>query len=188
MTNNNFFSDFPNISWIDVETNGLDNQKNSLFEVACIVTDRNLNILDEEGYSATIYYPKQEISILRDQTDPYVVEMHERTGLWDRLLTGKPMEVVDSQLHEYMSQFTSPHDSWLGGNSITLDRNFLQVNLPNSFNHLHHRSIDVTSVNALARAWFGITYEKKTLHTAFSDITESIEELRFYKENIFKKH
>jgi oligoribonuclease len=186
MTNNDFFENFPNITWIDVETGGLDESKDNLYEVAALVTDRNLNILDPEGFNMVVRYPKEQIESLRNASVPFVQDMHDRTGLWERLPDGVPLAEVDTKLHEYISQFAEPKASWFAGNSITLDRNFLRANLPQSFGHLSYRSIDVSSIGGLARAWYGLGYEKKLLHSAFSDIMESIEELRFYRENIFK--
>lgn len=185
MTNDNLFENFPNITWIDVETGGLDESKDNLYEVATLVTDRNLNILDPEGFKMVVHYPREELEALRNASVPFVQDMHEKTGLWDRLSSGTPLAEVDTQLHEYIAQFSEPGTSWLGGNSITLDRNFLRANLPQSFGHLSYRSVDVSTVAGLAKAWYGLSYEKKLLHSAFSDITESIAELRFYRENIF---
>jgi len=186
-TKDDLFGNFPNITWIDVETGGLNENKDALFEVAALVTDRNLNILDTNGFNMVIHYPQEQIEALRNASDPFVQQMHDATGLWNRLPEGTPMEEVDAKLHEYISQFSEPRTSSLGGNSITLDRNFLRANLPLSFGHLSYRSLDVSSFSAVAKAWYGVTYEKKLLHSAFSDITESIEELRFYRENIFKE-
>lgn len=183
---NNFLENFPNITWVDVETGGLDESNDRLYEVAALVTDRNLNILDPEGFNMVVHYPKEEIESLRNASVPYVQEMHDRTNLWERLPEGTPLAEVDKKLHEYISQFSKAGTSRLGGNSITLDRNFLRANLPASFGHISYRSIDVSSIAGLANAWYGVAYEKKLLHSAFSDIKESIEELRFYRDTIFK--
>ena len=135
-----------------------------------------------------VRYSEEQAQTLRDTVHPVVRDMHDATGLWERLPLGSPLTEVDAKLHEYISQFSAPRASWLGGNSITLDRNFLRANLPQSFSHLSYRSIDASTVGGLAKAWFGVTYEKKLLHSAFSHIMESIEELRFYRETIFKPH
>lgn len=185
-SNNTFFENFPNITWVDVETGGLDENTDPLLEVAALVTDRNLNILDPDGFNMVIHYPQEQVASLKAACNPYVQEMHEKTGLWERLPDGTPLEQVDSKLHEYISQFSEPGKSYLGGNSITLDRNFLRAYLPTSFGHLSYRSFDVSTVAGLAQAWYGVKYEKKLLHAASSDIMESIEELRFYRENIMK--
>jgi len=175
------------ITWIDAETNGLDPESNVLLEVACLITDGDLNILDETGYTATVLYDEASRDALKSVTDPYVQDMHTKTGLWDRLLTGKPLETVDSELLSYIQQYVpEPGVSWLGGNSITLDRGFLKKYAPSTFKHLHYRSHDVTTIAGLAEEWYGVTYQKKTAHNAMSDILESIEELRFLRKKVFK--
>lgn len=176
------------IFWGDVETNGTDDHKNDvLLEVAMLVTDLDLNVLDEEGYQAVILYTEEEVAEIKSRTSQYVLDMHEKTGLWDRLPEGKPLAQVDAELVAYLKSFVPEEKSArLAGNSITLDRNFMRKFLPLTFNHLHYRSIDVSTVAGLAQYWAKpkVQYRKKTLHSAFSDITESIEELRFLRQNI----
>lgn len=175
----------PFIAWLDVETGGLDASSHKLLQVACIVTDTDLNIIDEVGYETAIFYDAEEVKLIKEQANSYVQEMHTNTGLWDRLPEGKPMSQVDIELHAYISQFAPEvRQAWLGGNSITLDRNFINTNLPLTGEHLHYRSVDVTSWAGPAEWWYGFQQEKKTLHEAFSDIKESIEELRAIRDAI----
>ena len=176
------------ICWIDVETTGTDCEKDVLLEVACLVTDLDLNILDESGYQSVIWYPPTMLDELKSKTDPFVVDMHEKTGLWDRLSDGTMRHRVEAGLLEYIQTFIpEPKTARLGGNSITLDRNFLNKNLPTVGDHLHYRSIDVSTLAGLAQYWTKskVQYRKKTVHSAFSDIRESIEELRFLRKNLF---
>lgn len=178
------------IIWGDVETTGVEAfDGDVLLEVAVLVTDADLNILDEEGYQSTIFYSRADVDRLISGTSEFVVNMHTATGLWDRLPEGKPQDQVDEELLAYMKEFvpdakTAP----LGGNSITLDRNFMNRYLPNSFAHLHYQSIDVSTLARLANYWGGpeLGYKKKKLHSAFSDIRESIEELRYLRKHALK--
>lgn len=176
------------IFWGDVETNGVNDDKDDvLLEVAFLVTDLDLNILDETGYQAVVHYPVEEVEAIKAKTNDYVVDMHTKTGLWDRLPQGKPLEQIDDELLAYLKSFESEEKSArLAGNSITLDRNFMRKFLPKSFNHIHYRSIDVSTLAGLAQYWAKpkVQYRKNTVHSAFADITESIEELRFLRENI----
>lgn len=175
----------PKIVWLDVECTGLDAQSQRLLEVACLVTDSDLNILDETGYQTAIFYSADELKAVKSLANEYVQNMHSATGLWDRLASGKPMEQVDQELSSYIKKFVPEvKQAWLGGNSITLDRNFINKNLPTVGEHLHYRSVDVTSWAGPAAWWYGFSHEKKTLHEAFSDIKESIEELRAIRDNI----
>lgn len=178
------------IIWGDVETNGTDDHKDDiLLEAAFLVTDGNLNILDETGYQAVVLYTPEQVKDIKASTNPFVIDMHEKTGLWERLPEGKPLAQIDEEAIAYIKQFVPKAKSArFAGNSITLDRNFLRKSLPATFEHIHYRSFDVSTVAGLAAMWGGekLVYPKKTLHSAFSDITESIEELRFHRQNSFK--
>lgn len=179
-----------NIAWIDVETNGVDAETDVLLEIACLITDSELNILDEKGFSACVYYSPEEVSQILHRTDEFVVNMHNKTDLWNRVSTeGVSLRVLESCLLAYMKKYIpEPKSARLAGNSITLDRNFVNKFLPAVGNHLHYRSFDVSTLAGLANNWYGpeVSYKKKTLHSAFSDITESIEELKFLRTQIFK--
>lgn len=183
------------IAWIDVETTGIKGYKPSLLqrrdfllEVACLVTDMELNILDDNGYQAVVRYTPTQVENLKKHTNDYVIDMHTKTGLWDKLSSGKRLSKIDKELSTYIKQFApEPRQAYLGGNSITLDRNFIIPNLPEVGEHLHYRSVDVTSLAILAGSWYdGTSFAKRTEHSAFSDIRESIDELKFLRGKIFK--
>ena len=175
------------IAWIDVESTGIDASKQKLLQVACLVTDGELNLLDDEGFSAEIFYASNEVAALKSNVDDYVLNMHTQTGLWDKLPYGRPLAEVDSELKKYLAQFVGEKEAYLGGNSITLDRNFINAYLPVSGDYLHYRSIDVSTIAILAEEWYhGLSYEKKYLHDAKSDILESLEQLRFFRNTVFK--
>lgn len=176
------------ICWIDVEASGKDCEKDVLLEVACLITDLELNVLDESGYESVLWYPESHLEELKSKTVPLVVDMHTKTGLWDRLSSGTMRHQVDAELLEYIKTYIpDPETSRLGGNSITLDRNFINKNLPGVGEHLHYRSIDVSTMSGLVQYWAPSQkqYRKKTVHSAMSDIRESIEELKFLRKNMF---
>lgn len=176
------------ITWIDVETMGVDANENELLEVACLITDTELNILDEVGYQATVYFSPEDVLNLKSKAGDFIIDMHSKTDLWSRLSTeGKSLEQVDNELFAYIKTFIPEWGSRLAGNSITLDRNFINANLPLVAEHLTYRSFDVSTIAGLAQAWYGedVVYQKKTLHSADSDIRESIEELRFLRNRVF---
>jgi oligoribonuclease len=177
------------IVWIDVETTGLSpfTSDDTLLQIACFVTDNDLNLLDDEGYEAVVKYDKASAEAAYAQANDFVKNMHSETGLWDRLTTdGKTLDVIDQEVTEYIRRFQpEPSSAWFGGNSIKLDRDFTSVFLPNLYSHIHYRSLDVTSFAGVARAWYGFEFEKKKTHDARDDIMESIEELRAYRKTIF---
>lgn len=172
------------VSWIDVETGGLNHNEDPLLQVACLVTDTQFNILDDAGYDSVVYFDAMKAGIYKAmlaEKNPYVFNMHTSNGLLDMLPSGKPLLQIDVELHEYLTRFSEPKKSLLGGNSITLDRNFLSINLPKSFNHLSYQSVDVTSIAKVMEWKYGekARMEKKLTHNAFDDIRESIEQMKF---------
>jgi len=177
-----------NITWIDVETTGLNAVEDFLLEVACLVTDENLNILDQRGYQAVVQYRDKALDYVLGTPNDYVYKMHRKTGLWERLPNGKPRSQIDIELRQYVSQFSDKGTSPVGGNSVRLDMNFMEVHLPLTAGHLDYHMRDVSTIAGLASDWFGAPwFEKASDHTAMTDIQESIRELKHYRELIFKK-
>lgn len=176
------------ITWVDVETSGLDPRKCSLLEIAVLVTDENLNILDTDGYQAVVHHGFWRARRAYRKAVPFVQEMHTRTGLWDKLEDGKPLKQIDQELHSYIAKFSLPRTSPVGGNSVRLDMNFMDRYLPETATHLDFHMRDVSTVGGLARDWgYGLPwFEKASDHTAMTDIRESIRELRHYREAIFR--
>lgn len=176
------------IVWIDVETTGIDpHDGHLLLEVACLVTDLELNVLDDDGYQSAVFYEPGHVAIAKNIADPYVQNMHTKTSLWDRLSQGKTLSVIDQELHSYITGFIpEPLTARLGGNSVGLDRNFINMFLPETASHIHYRNIDVTTLAGLGIWWYGEQMVKKTTHAAMDDIKESIAELKMLREKIMK--
>lgn len=175
------------IVWVDVETSGLNpwtgpSERRHLLEVACLVTDTDLNILDEEGFEATVSYSSREVERIRSKAQKIVREMHDANGLWERVAgdEGLSLGELDQALLSYVAEFAPESRlARLGGNSVRLDLNFLEAYLPMTYGHLHYRFLDVTTVSTLLGWWGNVPrFEKRGNHTAMSDIRESIEELR----------
>jgi oligoribonuclease (3'-5' exoribonuclease) len=175
------------LAWMDVETNGISEKECSLLEIAVFITDWDLNLLEPNGFQREILYTPEEVKELQKDLDPYVLEMHTKTGLWDKLPTGTPLKTVEQELLAYMKQYNpQPRTARLAGNSVSLDARFLNEYLPSVYNHLHYRIMDVSSLAGLSRKWYNLEYPKKGTHNAFQDINESIEELKYYRQTIFK--
>lgn len=179
------------IIWVDVETNGLDQNLHKLLQVAAVITDGDYNIISE-SFEEKVFYSKEEVSELFDQAIPYVQKMHTDTGLWDSIpVKGKNIDIVDSELHNFLIEYVPEKNSArLGGNSITLDRNFLNEFLPKSFNHISYRSYDMTSIDGFFRAHYGdLVPEKPSLpvgqsHDALADIIASIDQAKMLRDFI----
>jgi len=176
------------IIWIDVETSGIDPKECKLIQVAAIVTDGHLNEISEP-FERKIYYSESEVSRIRSEANEFVQNMHDKNGLWNALpIEGESLEKVDKDLRNFLADYTEPNTARLGGNSITLDRNFLNEFLPNSFAHIHYRSYDLSSV----AGWFElydpnfVPFVKNSNHEALDDIRASIAEGLYYASIINK--
>ena len=175
------------IVWIDCEMTGLDLTKDALVEVACIVTEADLTELDE-GFQVVIR--PADLAVLDNMVE-VVKKMHTESGLIHEIPTGVSLAEAEEQLITYIkSHIPEPRKSPLAGSSVYVDRGFLIRDMPKVDAHLHYRLLDVSSVKEIARRWYPRVYfgtpAKVGNHRALSDIKESIEELRFYRELIFQ--
>ncbi|HXA61370.1 MAG TPA: oligoribonuclease [Streptosporangiaceae bacterium] len=171
--------------WIDCEMTGLDLGGDALIEIAALVTDGELNILDE-GIDVVIKPPKESIT----QMSKVVRDMHTTSGLLKELPSGTTLAEAESMVLDYLKQHVpEAKKAPLCGNSIATDRSFLARDMPALDTHLHSRMVDVSSIKELARRWYPRVYfaspEKKGGHRALADITESIRELRYYRAAVF---
>ena len=171
--------------WIDCEMTGLDIERDALIEIACLVTDAELNLLDE-GVDVIIKPPAEALASM-----PEVVrEMHTTSGLLAELPNGITVaEAQDIVLGYVRGHVGEAKRAPLCGNSIATDRWFIARDMPELDGYLHYRMVDVSSVKELARRWFPRAYfaspKKDGGHRALADIRESVQELRYYREAVF---
>ncbi|MDA0563248.1 oligoribonuclease [Streptomonospora sp. S1-112] len=171
--------------WIDCEMTGLDLEHDALIEVACLITDGDLNQLDD-GVDVVIKPPRAAL----DQMGDFVTQMHTTSGLLDALDNGVPLQEAEELVLEHIKRYVpEPKKAPLCGNSIATDRLFLARDMPRIDEHLHYRMVDVSSIKELLRRWYPRIYfaspEKHGGHRALADITESIRELRYYRAAAF---
>jgi oligoribonuclease len=171
--------------WIDCEMTGLDLARDALVEIACIVTDSELNPLDA-GINVVIKPPAEAL----DGMPEVVREMHTSSGLLAALPAGITLAEAQDLVLGYIRKYVPESRRVpLCGNSIATDRAFLARDMPELDTFLHYRMIDVSSVKELARRWYPRAYfaspEKHGGHRALADISESIRELQYYREVIF---
>ncbi len=176
------------IVWIDCEMTGLDTQADALVEVACLVTDSELNVLGD-GVDVVIRPPQEAL----DQMGDFVRDMHTRSGLLPLLEGGITLEDAQTQVLDYVRGLVPEgRKAPLGGNTVSTDRVFLARDMPELESHLHYRIIDVSSIKELARRWYPRAYfaspRKTGGHRALGDILDSIAELRYYREAVFVAH
>ncbi|MEN3307166.1 MAG: oligoribonuclease [Micromonosporaceae bacterium] len=172
--------------WIDCEMTGLDLVKDSLIEVAALVTDPDLNVLGD-GVDVVVHADDAALDGMFD----VVREMHDKSGLTDevRASTVTVAEAEDMIMSYLTTHVPDPRTAPLCGNSIATDRGFLARDMPRLDAHLHYRMIDVSSVKELCRRWYPRAYygqpAKGLAHRALADIKESVRELEYYRRTIF---
>ncbi|MGW9628842.1 oligoribonuclease [Microbacterium sp. NPDC055521] len=171
--------------WIDCEMTGLDLSVDELVEIAVVVTDFELNLLDP-GFQVVI---KPSDAALANMND-FVTEMHRTSGLIDEIPTGVSLADAEEQTLAYIKRFVPlERKAPLAGNTIGTDRMFLATYMQNVDQYLHYRNVDVSSIKELARRWYPRVFfqapEKNGGHRALADILESIRELRYYRSAVF---
>ena len=177
-----------NIAWVDVETDGLDASNCHLLEIAVLVTDSELNVLDDGFHAVVRYTLSQRLDMAKNASD-YVREMHAKTGLWNKLdgANSRTRWDIDGAIRDYLSQHGELRTMPVAGNSVRLDMNFMDKHLPTTAGFLDYHMRDVSTIAGLASDWYDLPwFEKKSDHTAKLDIAESIRELKYYREAIFR--
>ncbi len=171
-----------NLIWIDLEMTGLIPERDVIIEIATVVTDANLNVI-EEGPSLAIH----QNSDLLDGMDEWNTSQHNRSGLVKRVLESTiSTAAAESQTLEFLINYVDQGASPMCGNSICQDRRFLYNYMPNLEKFFHYRHIDVSTLKELAVRWkpsiLSSSY-KKSRHLALSDVYDSIDELKHYREH-----
>lgn len=174
-----------NLIWIDLEMTGLDPVNDRILEIATIVTDGQLNIL-EEGPVLAVHQSDDVLGAMNE----WCVNTHGATGLTDRVRASTISERQAEQMTlDFLRQHVDQGISPMCGNSIGQDRRFLWQYMPELHDYFHYRNIDVSTLKELARRWQPELLEqftKKGVHLALEDIRESIDELRFYRQHFIK--
>lgn len=171
--------------WIDCEMTGLDLAVDELVEIAVVITDFELNVLDP-GFQIVI---KPDDSALANMGE-FVTEMHRSSGLLDEIPHGVSLADAEFQTLEYIQRFAPVEGKApLAGNTIGTDRMFLAKYMPRVDRWLHYRNVDVSSIKELSRRWYPRAYfqapAKNGGHRALADIRESIRELAYYRAAVF---
>jgi len=173
--------------WMDLEMTGLDPATHAIVEIATLVTDDNLDVV-AEGPDLVVHQPPEVLAHM----DDFVRNMHTKSGLLPAI-EAATVDVAHAQtetLTYLRGHIPEARRTPLCGNSIGTDRRFLAKYMPELDGYLHYRSVDVSSIKELCRRWYPREYRdrpvKAETHRALDDIIESIAELRYYREAIFK--
>jgi oligoribonuclease len=170
--------------WIDLEMTGLNIEKESIIEIATIITDGELNIL-AHGPNVAITVDESLI----EGMDEWNTTHHFESGLVDRIRNqGVSLTDAEEMTLDFLKKWVDPNTAPLCGNSVWNDRRFLEKEMPMVAEYLHYRMIDVSTIKELARRWYPEIekYPKKGAHLALDDIIESVEELEYFRDKVFR--
>ena len=174
-----------NLVWVDMEMTGLEPETDRIIEVAIVVTDMHLNVL-AEGPVLAIHQSDATL----DKMDAWNKGTHGRSGLIDRVKASTVSEeAAEAEFIAFMRQWVPKGKSPMCGNTIGQDRRFMVKYMPKLEAFFHYRNIDVSTLKELGRRWkpeMVAGFKKAQKHTALADIIESIEELKYYRENFIK--
>lgn len=174
-----------NLIWIDLEMTGLDTTQDKIIEIATIVTTSQLEVI-EEGPVFAIFQAEHILANM----DDWNKRQHKGSGLIERVRASKiTEEEAEKQTLEFVMTHVPPNKSPMCGNSICQDRRFLARCMPILERYFHYRNLDISTLKELAYRWNPHVAEglkKKSKHLALDDVRDSIEELRYYREYLFR--
>ena len=173
-----------NLIWIDLEMTGLDTNTDSIIEIATIVTDAQLHVI-EEGPVLAIHQPDSVLAAM----DEWNTKQHGGSGLTQRVRTS-PLNEQDAEgmTIDFLKKHVPAKASPMCGNSICQDRRFLARCMPELEAYFHYRNLDVSTLKELAKRWapqVANEFKKNATHLALDDIRDSIRELQYYREKLF---
>jgi oligoribonuclease len=175
-----------NLVWIDLEMTGLDPDRDRIIEIATVVTDKELTVI-AEGPVLAVHQSDDVLGAM----DEWNTRQHSSSGLTERVRSSTITESDAERLTlEFLRQHVDQGTSPICGNSICQDRRFLVRHMPELAAFFHYRNLDVSTLKILAKLWLpevSARFEKKSVHLAMADIHDSIRELRFYREHLFKR-
>ena len=171
--------------WMDMEMTGLDPDRDTVLEIATLITDDALDIVAE----GPVFAIAQTEATLAGMDD-WNQRTHGESGLLERVRTvGVPLVTAEAQTLAFISAHVAEKTAPLCGNTVWQDRRFLYRHMPMLEAYLHYRIIDVSTLKELARRWqpaIASGFRKQGAHTALADIRESLDELRYYRSTFLR--
>ena len=172
-----------NLIWIDLEMTGLNPDTDYIIEIATVITDASLEIIAE---GPVVAIQTENAALLA--MDEWNTNQHNKSGLVARIKNSQfTCQDAESKILAFLRQYVPENISPMCGNSICQDRRFMHRLMPELENYFHYRNLDVSSLKELVQRWAPEKkhFFKNSSHLALNDIKDSIEELRFYRDNYF---
>lgn len=177
-----------NLLWLDLEMTGLNPRYDVILEIACAITDGDLNLI-AQGPSIVVHQSDEVLT----RMIPEVAAIHKKSGL-DLLVKGSKISSEEAEVNvvAFLSHHAQKHGLILAGNTVWQDRGFLVAYMPRIMEFLHYRIIDVTAIKELVRRWYphnpAVHFKKSDNHRAMEDVLASIGELKHYRAHFFVKN
>lgn len=168
--------------WVDLETTGLDPDEDDIFEIGVIVTTPNLEIVDK--FAQVIHQP----IVSFDKMNEWVQSQHQKSLLLEDVKVSQiTIKDAEQSALRFVQGYAPFKEAPMCGSTISFDRSFLRVHMPELENYFHYRNIDVSTVKELARLWYPDfpLLAKREAHRTIEDLNESIANLKYYRENLF---
>jgi len=174
-----------NLIWLDLEMTGLNPDTDRILEIATLVTDKQLNIM-EEGPVMAVHQSDAVLSAMGD----WCTRQHGQSGLSERVRASRVTEAeAERATLDFLRQYLPPNTSPMCGNSICQDRRFLARHMPELEKFFHYRNLDVSTLKELGKRWapnIMLGFTKQATHLALEDIRDSVAELKYYREHLFR--
>jgi oligoribonuclease len=177
--------DANHLIWIDLEMTGLNVENDQILEIATVVTNQDLDIL-ANGPVFAIQTPISKLEAMDEWNQTH----HRASGLYERALRSHvSVRQAETMTIGFLERFLDEGVSPMCGNTISMDRQFLNRYMPNLARFFHYRQIDVSTIKELVKRWYpdAPKFDKISKHLALNDIYDSIEELKHYRYQYFRE-